>query len=74
MIKTSLFTLKHYAAIIRVMRATRPNEHDCYHRSQEEWMRYVNALADTFSHDNPKFKRDAFIKACNEQVTEPTVR
>lgn len=70
-----LFTLKHYAKIIRVMRVTRPQVPHAMeqHYRYWQWDNMVNLLAQEFARDNPKhFKRDLFIQACNEQVTEPS--
>ncbi len=61
---TPLFTFKHYAAVIRILRAARPSPSHLL-----QWLQDVNALADMFAADNPKFKRDLFITECNEQVT-----
>lgn len=82
MLNPPLFTMKHYARIIKVMRVTRPVDVSFYPNdsdarnvvliSRVQWDSCVIELADKFAKDNPKFKRDLFIQACNEQVTEPS--
>lgn len=53
------FSKRHYEALALWMQSQQggPDAH--------EWRVMVRALADRLAADNPKFKRDRFIAACN---------
>ena len=70
-----LFTFKHYAVVIRVLREFKPSrytaegEKNCNWTLSAEyllWNDIVLHFAHTFAADNPKFKRDLFVTMCHQ--------
>jgi hypothetical protein len=56
-----MFTRRHYVAIARILAAEQgASIHDIANRQTEYLTR---SLADMFAVDNPRFKRDTFLRA-----------
>lgn len=66
-----MFTRKHYKAIAKItdsktcVQILSDNPFDYLLKNQ-----VIDALADMFEEDNPRFDRDKFIKACGRYPTK----
>lgn len=60
-----MFTRQHYAAIAAELAAKRPpaGTGGWPLEALDEWVCIVEGMADLFQQDNPRFKRDRFMKA-----------
>lgn len=78
-----MFTQRHYEAVARRVRGLFPVDMpntvvegvvDVHLIRVRDWARTVNAFADSFAEDNPRFNRERFVRACQDGVAESCVR
>lgn len=67
--RRNYFEKRHYLAIAEVLKAHKPEPgqtHDSFARVRlTEWEIIVEAIADMFEADNPRFNAEKFYDACD---------
>ncbi len=65
-----MFSQRHFIAIAAMLKDLKPEMREGTIESVivskiHQWNQTVESFAFQFSNDNPKFKRELFLKACN---------
>ena len=62
-----MFTMRHYEELAKFLKQAEKEMNSSYESTHDVFSHLQYKLADFLGKDNPKFKKEKFLKACDER-------